>query len=97
MRLIDADRLCNDLVRRWDLADTEKENLIRAVMADVVTPIVASQPTIDAVPVVRCMDCKHKIINDNVPRRPLICCRTLKVGETDPDWFCADGERMNGE
>lgn len=50
-RLIDIDRLCNDLVKRWSIADKKKEDLIRAVMADVVTPIVVSQPTVDAVPV----------------------------------------------
>lgn len=43
---------------------------------------------------IRCKDCKHKIINENVPRRPIICCRTLMVGETKPNWFCADGERQ---
>ena len=59
-RLIDIDRLCNDLAKRWSIADKKKEDLIRAVMADVVTPIVVSQPTVDAVPVVRCRDCEHK-------------------------------------
>lgn len=50
-RLIDIDRLCNDLAKRWSVADKKKEDTIRAVMADVVTPIVVSQPTVDAVPV----------------------------------------------
>ena len=50
-RLIDIDRLCNDLAKRWSIADKKKEDIIRAVMADVVTPIVVSQPTVDAVPV----------------------------------------------
>lgn len=50
-RLIDIDRLCNDLMERWSTADKKKEDLIRAVMADVVTPIVVSQPTVDAVTV----------------------------------------------
>ena len=50
-RLIDIDRLCDDLVERWSIADKKKEDLIRAVMADVVTPIVVSQPTVDAIPV----------------------------------------------
>ena len=50
-RLIDIDRLCDDLAKRWSIADKKKEDLIRAVMADVVTPIVVSQPTVDAVPV----------------------------------------------
>ena len=48
-RLIDIDRLCNDLAKRWSIADKKKEDIIRAVMADVVTPIVVSQPTVDAV------------------------------------------------
>ena len=47
MRLIDADRLCEDLLNRWSIADTRKEELIRQVMADVVTPIVVSQPTVN--------------------------------------------------
>ena len=47
MRLIDADRLCEDLLNRWSIADTKKEELIRRVMADIVTPIVASQPTVN--------------------------------------------------
>ena len=49
-RLIDIDRLCNDLAKRWSIADKKKEDLIRAVMADVVTPIVVSQPTVEAIP-----------------------------------------------
>lgn len=47
MRLIDADRLCEDLLNRWNIADTKKEELIRQVMADIVTPIVVSQPIIE--------------------------------------------------
>lgn len=45
-------------------------------------------PTIDAVPVVRCKDCKHwerdVIFNDG-------WCRGKRHG--NPEWFCADGER----
>ena len=49
---------------------------------------VADAPTIDAVEVVRCKDCKHwgydVIFQDG-------WCRGLHRG--DPNWFCADGER----
>lgn len=45
-RLVDADALCEDLLERWSVAETRKEELIKAVMADVVTPIIACQPTI---------------------------------------------------
>lgn len=46
MRLIDADKLCEDLLYRWNIADVRKEEMIRALLADVVTPIVVCQPTI---------------------------------------------------
>ena len=45
-RLMDADALCEDLLGRWSVAETRKEDLIKAVMADVVTPIIACQPII---------------------------------------------------
>ena len=45
-RLGDLDALCEDLLKRWSVAETRKEELIKAVMADVVTPIIACQPTI---------------------------------------------------
>ena len=45
-RLIDMDKLCNDLIKRWKTADKKKEIVILSVMADVVTPIIVSQPTI---------------------------------------------------
>ena len=45
-RLIDADALCTDLLERWSVAETRKEELIKVVMADIVTPIIALQPTI---------------------------------------------------
>ena len=51
-RLIDCDKLCTDLLERWNIADKNREDQIRWLMADVVTPIVACQPTVDAVPVV---------------------------------------------
>lgn len=51
----------------------------------------------DCVIVVRCKDCKHAIRNLNHPDKPLICCLTRQVGETDEDWFCADGERKEAQ
>ena len=89
-RLIDLDRLCNDLAKRWSIADKRKEDLIRAVMADVVTPIVVSQPTVDAVPVVRCGDCKHHHYQNGIPY-----CDKLYWGWKDDD-FCSRGARMEG-
>ena len=46
-RAIDIDKLCTDLMERWDIADKQKEELVRQVMADIVVPIVVSQPTVE--------------------------------------------------
>lgn len=74
-RLIDCDKLCTDLLERWNIADKNREDQIRWLMADVVTPIVACQPTVDAVEVVhgkwvntddgfRCNKCNHHAPRD---------------------------------
>ena len=97
MRLIDADRLCNDLMERWSIADKKKEDTIRAVMADVVTPIVVSQPTVGAVPVVHGKWEKHKGI--------FICSRCLTGYKEQPTMmgkpmfdFCpVCGAKMDGK
>lgn len=53
MRLIDADELCNGLLDRWKTADENNEELIKHLMADVVTPIVVSTPTVDVLEQIR--------------------------------------------
>jgi len=40
--------------------------------------------------IIRCKDCKHTLKENN---GALVCCLTKMVGTTDPNWFCADGER----
>lgn len=80
MRLIDADELMTFVFKN-------------PISYKAFCNLVKHQMPVDAVPVVRCKDCKHKIINENHPDKPLICCRTLTVGETKPEWYCADGER----
>ena len=49
-------------------------------------------PTIDAVPVVRCKDCKHR----EQYECNYIMLGNTKCGVTD-DWFCADGERKEDD
>lgn len=55
-------------------------------------------PTVDAVPVVRCKDCRHYIAatgeywcNKNTTGNPYC------DWEISPEWFCADGERGEAE
>ncbi len=61
-------------------------------------------PAVDAVPVVRCRDCKHRIVNEHYGERGYIKLKAyckLDTGDIfslgrcaeDDNWFCADGER----
>lgn len=62
-------------------------------------------PAVDAVPVVRCKDCKYRIVNENYGKRgymkliKAVCdldtgdCFQLGRNAENDDWFCADGER----
>ena len=85
-RLIDADEL---------LKDARCDKAISACLADIVDiqNLVNDQPTIDAVPVVRCKDCKHGITY----RRRNGEIRFFGCGyhemEANPDDFCSYGER----
>lgn len=54
-------------------------------------------PAADVVPVVRCKDCKHgtRLVCDLAGREYIECCHGNIAHRLD--WFCADGERMDGE
>lgn len=54
-------------------------------------------PSVDAAPVVRCKDCSHVYYADSrVPSEQSLVCN-LTGRNVMPDWFCADGARMDGE
>ena len=88
MRLIDGDGL-------WERLNYEpwEHNADRDEIA---LPIVNAAPTVDAVPVVRCKDCKYGDY-DSKPDGAMVCLRT-KDGfwrkETD---FCSYGERKDND
>lgn len=50
------------------------------------------QPTVDAVPVVRCKECKYNLTPSG---EGAVCDYDGYVHKRD--WFCADGERKDGE
>lgn len=51
------------------------------------------QPTIDAVPVVRCKDCKW-----HEQEQPgMVYCPATVGGWVEDDWFCKGGEREDDE
>ena len=77
---------------------------MRLIDADAIAPklegkfnqdYVRYAPTIDAVPVVRCKDCKFATVNELSPSKPLVCGLTKMCGVTLPNWFCAAGERRS--
>lgn len=79
MRLIDADAL------KEQANDTDYMPTSEWVSVD----DLECQPTIDAVPVVRCKDCKF--LAEPLFEEAIICRKHLVKG--NGEWFCADGER----
>ena len=92
MRLINADALAMHLAD-WQLSSGEEE---RDVIEEAIRAI-NEAPTIDAVPVVRCKDCKwgdhYKGIDGN---RYYRCTEHLRAGYMPTD-FCSLGERKDNE
>ena len=52
-------------------------------------------PTIDAVPVVRCKDCKHCDVLDK--KKQMLACPYYEGRGVQPEHFCGDGERKDGD
>lgn len=108
-RPIDADDLPNRKfvgVATW--TPTEADSWQRG-WNDAIDTIVKVQPTIDAVPVVRCRDCKHRPIPTKPSYRggewldfpdsvcPCQCEDIWYSWNPDSDWFCGNGERKEDE
>ena len=89
MRLIDADELEKEFCHGCQYEHNKYVNCIDCA--------VANAPTVDAVQVVRCKDCKHfDELHDNIG----VCtyARGRKVyydvrGIISGDWYCADWEK----
>ena len=77
MRLIDADALKTKAIRCETFKLYDAPIFLKAVG----TKEIDKAPTIDAVPVVRCKDCKY------------FKTRLCENEDNYYDWFCADGER----
>lgn len=89
MRLIDADALLNEFLRRY----TERERNRNLVFASCeikqdFADMVSDFSTVDAVLVVRCRECKYH----NKPPCPM----KLSFNWTEDDDFCSYGDRKEG-
>ncbi len=91
MRLIDADELIEQLTPPED-APNNGAKLLLAVFVDAVKAF----PTIDAVPVVRCRECKNWETDWEPrgfdPKNPRYFCGVMDR-YPDGDWYCAQGIR----
>lgn len=103
MRLIDADALIHALETQdysgspESLKDWTPQDMTKAEIADI-----NNAPTIDAVEVIRCEDCKHRLHLGPTEHYPeTYVCRIDNVSGTRKayrdEWFCADGERRTDE
>ena len=92
MRLIDADALM-DVIRQHEYRLATKQGSIDYGMFTLgIQQAVDEQPTVDAVPVVRCKDCKwlYGVMDD-------YCCINHKgLVEICENSFCSYGERKEG-
>ena len=95
MRLIDADSTY--------LQDAIGRNAFKT--RDDIRALIDRAPTIDAVPVVRCWECKHHRDKNEQERKYLVedilICTSLDATEDCwnavwPDHFCSYGERKEG-
>ena len=94
MRLIDADTLM-DVIRQHEYRLATKQGSIDYGMFTLgIQQAVDEQPTIDAVPVIRCRECKQGEIDD--PDFPDQYYCHAGCGWNKGDFYCAYGERKEG-
>lgn len=98
-RLIDADAMEKTILDFWgcDPAYCMDLNGWDPARADVCTlERLKNAPTVDAVPVVRCKDCRHRDPEDH----KCDCGEMERQGcsfPVDDDYFCKYGERKGGD
>ena len=85
MRLIDADETIINFGFEWDDISPTRDEFVA---------FLKKQPTIDAVPVVRCKDCIRRYDTDECPMCFLIEGEYCEY--TNENGFCDRGERKEG-
>lgn len=86
MRVIDADKFILALM----------DASLSSVDEDTILDLIDSVPTVDAVVVTRCKDCKYAYINSFAVSSGEALC-TLSGKPMQQDDFCSYGERKDGE
>ena len=89
MRLIDAEKLRAEYLGMPNCYNGFSDTYDKAMIVDMVD----EQPTVDAVPVVRCKDCRY-----HEQEQPgMVYCPATVGGWVENDWFCKGGERKDDE
>ena len=96
MRLIDADALMEQirlLANRTSLG----EITLPSIGGLEIVGLIIKAPAIDAVPVVRCKDCRHNYgFTHNLCCSDIVCDYHMSDGFEEND-FCSYGARMDGD
>lgn len=92
--LIDRDATCAHIKYLFDGIDVKALVPVQTIIAVIFSAINCDAPAVDAVPVVRCGDCKFC----SRFRNSLICDKhtDLDTFYVAPDFYCADGKRRDG-
>ena len=104
MRLIDADQMAVDEYEAYMSAQVQITDdlkwLVNFAAHSKIQRLIADTPTVDAVPVVRCKDCKWFADNNDGDWVGCWLFHTIQIIPEDahkPDDFCSYGERKDGE
>ncbi len=103
MRLIDADFLCGLIHEKLK---THNYLGLGEMFLYAVKDLLDTMPTIDAVKVVRCKDCKYRQVNEHYGEEDYLNLKVMCNMDTgdpfelgrnawDDNWFCADGEEKS--
>ena len=90
-KLIDADSFKKSVLTDFWENYTQCHDTDQTSLMDMVMDNLDEQPTIDAVPVVRCRDCVHGININSI-----IACTEFCMVSHKPEDFCNYGERKGG-
>lgn len=96
MRLIDADQMAVDESEAYMSAQVQITDdlkwLVNFAAHSKIQKLIADTPTVDAVPVVRCRDCKHSYEDLGG-----LCCSYGPCVDcpVSPDFWCACGKRKD--
>ena len=91
VRLIDAD----DLISREAAKAAIRKKFSTLVDRVEINIVLNGLPAVDAVPVVRCKECKMWNTEWNHEAGDCYCYKFFQF--TDPDFFCAGGERREAD